>query len=306
LAYFQAQLASEQVRLLGDSFKLAVSQYQDIEKRRQAGTSSRTDSLSAHQEVLARKRLLRQARTDLAVSLRELFALTGQDPGCDLSLPLDGGMTQPLPDGIEPASVLVSLDAPSASQRLLASATAHPPGESHPSVRAFGSLAESAQRAARSARAGLWPRVLFSARTSLDYPNGPRLESFNQNMVGVAASVALFEAGRTRRDAAQLDSQARAGDWRKEAVKQDLMRDWLKAQDQLLGLNSQQEINRQAVAEAGELAKLIYDSYRGGRSTFIEVETANLRELEARVQSAKTDSQILMQLAVLASLSEKE
>ena len=306
LAYFQAQLASEQVRLLGDSFRLAQSQYRDIEKRRQAGTSSRTDSLSAHQEVLARKRLLRQARADLAVALRELFALTGQDPGCDLSLPLDAGMAQLPPDGIEPASVFISLDDAGDSRRALDAAAARPPGEAHPAVQAFASLAESSRHAARSARAGLWPRVLLSARTSLDYPNGPVLESFNQNMVGVTASLPLFEAGRARRDAAQLESQARAGDWRKEAVRRDLARDWLKAQDQLLGLDAQQEINRQAVAEAGELAKLVYDSYRGGRSTFIEVEAANLKELEARTQAARTGSQILMQLAVLASLSEKE
>lgn len=306
LAYFQAQLASEQARLLGDSLRLAESQYQDIERRRQAGTSSRTDALSAHQEVLERKRLFRQARADLAVALRELFALTGRDPGCDLSLPLDAAMPPPMPAGVEPASVLVALDSPADLQRGLSAAEASPPDESHPAVQAFGSIAESSRRAARSARAGLWPKVLFSARTSLDHPNGPVLESFNQNTVGVMASLPLFEAGRTSRDAAQLDSQARAGDWRKEAVKQDLMRDWLKAKDQLLGLRSQKEIVEQAVAESKELARLIYDSYKGGQSTFIEVEAANLRELETRTQSAKTDSHILMQLAVLESLSERE
>ena len=238
--------------------------------------------------------------------MRELFALTGQDPGCELSLPLDAGMAQPLPEGIEPASVSVSLDAAGDSRRVLAAAAAQPPGEAHPAVQAFGSLAEAARRAARGARAGRWPRVLLSARTSLDYPNGPALESFHQNTVGVAASIPLFEAGRTRREAAGLDEQARAGERRRDAAREDLTRDWLKAQDQLLGLDAQQEINRQAVAESGELAKLVYDSYRGGRSTFIEVEAANLKELEARTQAAKTDSRILMQLAVLASLSEKE
>jgi len=60
-----------------------------------------------------------------------------------------------------------------------------------------------------------------------------------------------------------------------------------------------------ASAEAEELAGLVYESYKAGRSTFIEVQSANLRELEAKVQSAKTDVQILIQLAVLSSLSKE-
>jgi outer membrane protein TolC len=306
MIYFQAQLSLEQVRLLGDSLKLAESQYQDIEKRRRAGTSSRTDALSAHQEVLERKRLFRQARADLAVSLRELFSLTGEEPACDLSLPLAVEDGQSPPEGVEPASALISLDAAADSQRGLAAAESAPEDASHPAAQAYASQSESFRRSARSVRAGLWPKVQFSARSSLDYPNGPIAESFNQNAVGFTASIPIFEGGRTRKDAAGLESQAQAGNWRKDAVLRDLRKDWLKAHDQLLGLKAQKDINEQALGEAQELARLIYDSYKGGRSTFLEVQAANLKELEARTRSAKTDAQILMQLAALASLSEKE
>jgi len=306
LAYAQAQLALEAVRSLGDSLRLAQSQHADIRKRLRAGAASRTDQLSAHQDVLGRRRQYRQARADLAGALRELFALTGEEPAADLSLPLDASAAAGLPADVEPPSVIVALDAPEDSMRSLAAAEQRPQDLDPPALRAWTALADSSRRAARSARAGLWPSLQLSARTSADYPNGPILQTINQNTVGLFASLPLFEDGRTRRQAAELEAQATAGDWRREAARRDLARDWLQAKDQLAGLKVQREINRQAAAEARELSRLTYESYQAGRATYLEVQSANLRELEARVQCARTDTQLVMQLSVLASLSEKE
>lgn len=86
-------------------------------------------------------------------------------------------------------------------------------------------------------------------------------------------------------------------------LEKDMRRDRDKAADQLSGLIAQQEINRQYVMQAEELARLVYSSYIAGRSTFLEVQTANTRALEAKIQSLRTDIQVLMQLAVLENLS---
>ncbi|MCX5794852.1 MAG: TolC family protein [Elusimicrobia bacterium] len=306
LAYAQAQLALEAVRSLGDSLRLAQSQHADIAKRLHAGAASRTDSLSAHQDVLGRRRQYRQARADLAGALRELYALIGEEPAADLSLPLDASAAAGLPADVEPPSVTVALDLPEDSMQSLAAAEGWPQDLAPPALSAWTAQADSSRLAARSLRAGLWPTLQLSARTSADYPNGPVLETINQNTVGVFASLPLFENGRTRRQAAELEAQARDGDWRREAARRDLARDWLKAKDQLAGLKAQREINRQAASEAHELSRLTYESYKAGRATYIEVQSANLRELEARVQCARTDTQLVMQLAILASLSEKE
>ncbi|MFA6318037.1 MAG: TolC family protein [Elusimicrobiota bacterium] len=323
LAYFQAQLAVESVRLLGDSLKLAQSQYGDVEKRREAGASSRLDSLQAHQEVLQRLRQFRQARSDLAACLRDLFSLTGRDPGIDLSLPLDGrmlpapgvagaGVPLPaaresgLPADIEPASAAVFLDELEASLKELGPVENWSLDETHPGVAALRDAARSSKLAASGARAGLWPRLGLMARTSLEYPNGPVLEDFHQNTVGVSASMPLFEFNRTRKEAQSLDLQARAAEERAEGARRDLSRDWQKAKDQLLGLRAQKELCVKASAEAKEAAGLTYESYKAGRVTFIEVQSSNLRELEALVQTARTDAGALVQLAAMASLSSKE
>ena len=84
-----------------------------------------------------------------------------------------------------------------------------------------------------------------------------------------------------------------------------MRRDWLKARDSLLSLRAQRELDAVSVRESGELARLTYESYRAGRSTLIEVQSANLRQMEAAVLAARTNAQILLQLAVLRDLSEE-
>jgi len=321
-AYFQAQLGLEQVRVLADSLRLAQSQYKDIESRRKAGAASVIDSLSAHQEVLARQRSFRQARTDLAGALRDLVALMGAEPPADLALPASVEPAPPgtplppgaravwvqmaVPEGTEPASVVAVLDPIDESLRRLEPAGAAPFDESHPALLRWAETASAYRRASRSARAGLWPRVLLTARTSLDYPNGPVVESFRQDTVGASLSLPLFELGRTRREASQAERLAEAADSRAGQVRSDRLRDWLKARDRLLGLRAQARIDQVSVRETRELSQRIYESYRAGRSTFLEVQSSNLRELEAKVQEARTRTQMLLELAALSELSGKE
>jgi outer membrane protein TolC len=299
-AYFQAQLCLEEVRLLSDSLRLAQSQHKDIEDRRKAGVSSLVDSLCAHQEVLMRARRFRQARAELAEALRDLFALTGEEPASDLSLPLDSAKA---PDGTEPPSAVVALDP------LKVSTSAFPGSgfdEGHPALAQWKEASESFLALSRSSRAGLWPRLSFSARTSWDYPNGPILESFNQNSVGLGLSFPLFEADRSRLESDEALRLSEAALGRMSQARRDRRRDWLKAKDRLLSLLAQREIDKVSTAETQEISRRFYDSYKAGRSTFLEVQTANLRELEARVQAARTDAQTLLQFAVIDELSKRE
>ena len=87
MAYFQTQIDLEQVRLLGDSLKVAQAQYTDISHQARYGTASQLDLLSSHQEVLSYQRSFSQAQAALAGSLRDLFDLVGVKEPADFSLP---------------------------------------------------------------------------------------------------------------------------------------------------------------------------------------------------------------------------
>ncbi len=303
-AYFRVALAGEQVTLYADSLKLANAQYNDIKINVHAGTRSLLDELSAHQEVLTRMKQLRQARADMASALRDLAAITGQDYACDVSAPLDARAAGTLPDSVSGPTSIVKLESidslldkfePYAKTRL---------NDNHPGIKTYSKSEESAIFAKRGIEADKWPKVQLSARSSLEYPNGNQAVDYNQNALGVTLNWTLFESGLTNKRAAEQESESRsAGELEKQA-RTDYSRDWNKTTDQLLNLEEQRKINDISVSESAQLADITYKSYNAGSATYLEVEDANFKSLEAKIDSATTKVQILLNLATLASLSE--
>jgi outer membrane protein TolC len=306
LSYFQVQAAAEQSRLIADTLKLSQAQYRDIQTRYKAGTASRADALAAHQEVLSWSRQLRAARGDLAASLRDLHAAMGIEPTADLSLPMDTLTSKDPPRDVAPPSVSVDLDPIPESLAVLVALSTPPPDASLPQPAQLDALAQGSRRQAKAQKALMLPKVQVTARASYDYPNGPVLETIQQNMVGVSASMPLFDWGRTLSQSRAASDQALAFEKRRDQAVSDLKRDWLKAQDQLRSLEDQRALNQQSVAETMELAGLAYDSYKNGRIGFTEVQSANLRALQAAVMAARTDVQVLVQRALVAALSKED
>ncbi len=304
LAYFQVQANLEQVRLASDSLKLAQSQYRDVDLRYHAGTASKIDELSAHQEVLTWQRQFRQAQADLAGSLRTLYSLTGLDPQADLSLPYDSRLAGNMPDNIGNPTVFVALDNIQDSAKILEPGTHDRPDNTLPQVQIYQALSDSFKKLGWSADAAFLPRFQVQATAGYQYPNGPVLETIQQNTVAVSASMPLWDWGRTINQSAEARDQSLTYEKQRDQSLTDLGRNWDMAQDQLQGLLDQQKLNNQYVSEAEQLAKLVYQSYQSGRSSFLDVQSANLREMEAKVQSVRTDIQVLIQMATLSALSK--
>ena len=301
--YFKLELSLEQTVLIGDSLKLAQAQYEDIRLNVKAGVKSRIDELLSHQELLARRRELQQARAALAQSLRDLFALTGLGGGLDASFAMDLSARDSMPKDVEPPTLFLGVDTIEDSLMALEPARSAQPDPSHPNLEALSELSRSLRSASQSYASEKWPIVQLMARTSLDYPNGPILKQINQNTAGISVSMPLFEYGKNDEKTKENANRASSAQESRKQLEDDILRDWRKSHDRLKSLAGQQETNKLAAQEARELAALVYDSYKAGRSTYIEVETANLRELEAKVQTADTGAQILLELAILAGLS---
>ena len=80
---------------------------------------------------------------------------------------------------------------------------------------------------------------------------------------------------------------------------------WQKAQDQTASLRLQQILTRRAAERAAEVARLRYQAYKLGQLRYLDVEDANLKEVQAKVDAATTNVNLLIQLANLESLSEE-
>jgi len=303
MEYFQVQINLEQVRLLGDSLKVAQAQYEDISHQAKFGTASRLDSLSSHQEVLSYQRSFSQAQANLSSSLRDLFNLAGVQEMADFTDPMDFRMKGNLPKGVSDPSVWLSMDPEDDSLKTLRTGTVAPPDDSVPQAKTYAYLAESVRFAADASASGLLPKLTFSAQAGYQDPIGPINQTFQQNTVSLTASMPLFDWGQILDDSDAKRKQSQAYLKNLDQAKSDLTRDWNKAQDQLRSLNFQQTINQTAVTETDELARLTYSSYRAGSSKFLEVQTANYQALNAKVQAISNEVQMLMQLSVLSSLS---
>lgn len=303
LAYFQAQVALEQVRLLGDSLKVAQAQYADIQKQARFGTASRMDQLSSHQEVLNYERQFRQAQANLAESLRDLFDMVGEKEPADFGMPLDGRMENALPDGVGAPSVWLSMDSEKDSMDSLRREAAVPPDDNVPQLKTYAYLADSSRFAAEAVHSELFPKITVSAQAGYENPDGPILSTVQQNIVGVSASVPLFDWGQILQDSDSKRKQSEAYLKNLDQAKSDLWRDWNKAKDALSSLEYQRTLNNTAVSETQELSRLTYGAYRAGTVRFLEVETANFQALNAKIQAVDNDLQMLMQLSVLSSLA---
>jgi outer membrane protein TolC len=307
LAYFQVQIAMEQVRLLGDSLKVAQAQYADIGHQARFGTASRMDLLSSHQEVLNYQRLFRQAEANLAQALRDLYDLVGEKEPEDFSFPLDARMAKdPLPDGVTQPTVWLSMDSEGDSLAFFKKEASVPPDDTVPQLKTYAYLADSSRFAADSVQSQLFPKIMLSAQAGWENPDGPILETVQQNIVGVSVSLPLFDWGQILQDSDSKRKQSEAYLKDLDQAKSDLWRDWNKGQDALSSLEYQKTLNDTAVSETDELAGLTYKAYRAGTVRFLEVQTANFQALNAKVLAVSNDIQILMQLSVMASLSGKD
>ena len=66
----------------------------------------------------------------------------------------------------------------------------------------------------------------------------------------------------------------------------------------------EQALNIDALDDAEEASKLAYAAYKAGGGTWLDVESANLKALQAKTTAASSNAGILMKLALLDSLSE--
>jgi outer membrane protein TolC len=293
--YFQLALCAEQVMLVNDSLSLSQKQYNDILVNVKAGNKSRRDELSSHTELLSRTRQLTQAKTDLYVALRQMASLSGVTISTSTETLMQD---QETPDGF------IGLDTLDALIGKFKSYSGALLWDKSPDLEVFDELAASARYAQESAVSGLWPRLSFSARSSIDYPNGPKIESFNQNSAGVNFSMPLFEAGKTRAKAKESELTYKSSMEKKKQKETDLVELWQETKSIIDGLLKQYKINEEMINEASELSSIVYKSYIAGSATYLEVENANFRLLEAKIQQAKTKVQLLMQYAVMRSLSK--
>ena len=113
----------------------------------------------------------------------------------------------------------------------------------------------------------------------------------------------LFEGNRSRHLSAEKMKESDAARFNRDQTRINLDRDYDKAIQLLQSLRGQQALALEDVQHSQDAARLYYQSYKGGKVNFIDVQSANNRALLSQVNAARIDAQILNELFVLQTLS---
>jgi len=118
--------------------------------------------------------------------------------------------------------------------------------------------------------------------------------------VGLSASVPLFEYGRTKQQAAGPESPGRLKPPpARRGLPTSFCATGTKRRTNLRPCATKRRSTANQLEETAEIARLRYSSYRDGGSTILDVETADVNSVLARVTAARTRTQALIQLATL-------
>jgi outer membrane protein TolC len=293
--YVQVQLGLEELGLIHDSLELARAQDRDVSNRLQAGAATRVDKVTSERSVLSYQIQFKQRQSELAASVRDLMTLLKDETPRDIS--------RPGPTGVPNLSLALKLES---LDRMLAEESESGltlPGDSQPQIRSQELQAKSFELQAKSAGSQSLPTVQLSGGVSYNRPDIPNPPSYWQEYGAVSLTMPLFFGDSSRDVAASQRSQAEAASYRASQIRDNLHRDFDKAEELLRNLKEQQQLAVEDVRQSQEEARLYYTAYKAGKLNLIDVQNANNQALQAKVNLARIDAQILDQIITLKSIS---
>lgn len=287
--YLKCLLKFEQIDLTLQSLKLAENQHKDILNRTRAGAATRIDLLAASKEVNTFKLQLKQLKADYENELQNLAVLINPAEHSPQKTNLK------LQTMTELKNKFATFKVPKENDFT---------AEQHPLVKALEKNIESVNLLAESSKAAGLPKVSVFAKTSLDYPNGPILQQINQNTFGVNITIPIYEGKKSLSEHYEKSFTAKALSNRKNQSIKELSSEFKKALIQFKALQAKSDIYHVSIKESEERARLVYSSYLSGKISFLEVQSANLQALDAKVQNTFNEIQKYTLLAQLASFLE--
>lgn len=285
-AYIGVQLAKEQVRLINESLRLARAQYDYVLEKKRAGTADLFDLTVAHQEVVDRIKDMEGAEGELAISKSNLVAAMGYDPEWWESDLVD----------VEPIGNVLNV--------LLPRSNAYFEAETHPQVKSLEHQQRASNLAAKSTIAQYYPEVSLNGSATYDYPNLGQDDTIQQNKLMLSLGVPILEWGSIAKEARSQKRQARSAFEQKNQIIIDLSRDVWNVRENIQTDKDLRIADREAVRDAVEVAYLSFESYKAGRIIFLDVQRANVKELAAKVDAARNDADLAMQISKLLALAE--
>jgi outer membrane protein TolC len=282
VSYVQSVLSYEIKENSEKVLGLSQIQNKDIANRFKTGSASKLDFLSSQSEISNYQLKSTQAISEFENYMEDLKYFTGESIG-DLKL--------------ETLSDLIARFK-SAGENQSASL------ENHPQVIIQNAAQKSALAQAEAQKSLNWPTINLQLRSSLDYPNGPTLEQINQNSASISLTWSIFEFGSTKKAIAAYEADAKSAELLRADAAKLLLKDLEKAELKVKSLISQIEEATRLRDQQKELSKLNYETYKIGKLGFSDIQSANIRLLDAENRLSSLRAQYLIQIFSIQFLTE--
>lgn len=281
--YLNLVLLVDKRDLLLESLEVAKNQLKDVSVKKRLGAGSRLDLLTAKKEVHELESQYMEVDYNITAEKTELLKISHFEKiGRHLNR-------------FETFELLIKKFEHYEEQHL--------DEKSNSKVKSIKDLAESLDGQARAINNSKLPRLSLVARSSYDYPNGPKLEHFNQNTIGLQLSMPLFDGGEINHLSAEKRMESQALKMRGIEEERNISESFVLIGKRIKNLKEQNKIIKQKIKETREIASLVFRSYQEGRSTFLDVERVNVKNREAKLSLSLNQHQIIFNLIQLAALA---
>ena len=295
-AYFMLISSLAALDLLNQQLALAQAQDKDVRKGIEHGIKNKLDGVLSDSDVLQRQSQIKSAQISVADCIKTLNDLTGDAVFFDF----DKYASQNSWAGLFGFDSLQDL-----LDKFLGYRSANFDA-GNPSAASLEMMSKYYETLAGADINSNYPVINIFAKSTMDHPNGPIVETFNQNTAGATFSMPLYQFGRNKKAAESGRYSAASYDEQKLEVIENLQRLFDFAKKKVALLAAQKDLSADVVDRTKTAAELMFRSYMAGESRFLDVENLNVKALEAKTAEINIYAQMLTQLAIIASLSISE
>jgi outer membrane protein TolC len=292
-AYFKLIGALSALKFTNEQLSLSIKQNTDIKTGLKYGVKTKIDEALSDADVLRKRKQKAQAQIMAIEAIIQLNHLTDD-------------IIRAIPLSIVSENNINDILELETTSHLLNSYTKFLESdfdENSPQAKSFEFLSKAYSLIAESKISASYPTVNISAKTSIDYPNGPITENINQNAVSASISFPLFQFSKSNKEAAQNEFKAQSYSEQKEQILAESKKIFEFSKIKTAILLSQISTNKAITEQTKSAAELMYKAYLSGNAKFLDVDTLNIMVMQAQVEEVNTDIEILIGLSVIKSLA---
>ena len=165
-------------------------------------------------------------------------------------------------------------------------------------------MVEYYNRMAKSYNSARFPGVSLKAGAYWEYPNGPLREDVFLGRAALGVVVPLFEGSRSRSQARAQEQNALAASVQREQIYINFKKMFDAAKDRLVSVETEKQLAERMIDNGKRSADLTYSAYKAGSVTLFDVDDADNKLTEGKIELINLKIETLTKLAVLASLGK--